>query len=132
MIIKYNKKTGDFIVRGTMVNPKGDIALAKFKTQKDAEEFIWHEIHKVRALEEMERKHLVALAKGGKTRVHSVEEDKRIITILVDKNPKKQGSKSHKRFAMYQTGMTVAAFVKAGGTTGDVVWDTLHKFISVA
>ena len=55
----------------------------------------------------------------------------RVITVLVQANPKKPGSKSFARFALYKTGMTIGEFEKAGGRAGDVNWDTKHNFISI-
>jgi hypothetical protein len=52
-----------------------------------------------------------------------------IIKILIEGNPKR--GKSAERFALYQNGMTVADFIKAGGTSGDVNWDIGKNLISV-
>lgn len=41
----------------------------------------------------------------------------------VGENPKKPGSASHARFALYRAGMTVAEALAAGVTKGDVRWD---------
>ena len=49
----------------------------------------------------------------------------------VGDNPKKPGSSSHARFALYQVGMSVDEFVKAGGTTADVKWDTERGFVKL-
>jgi len=54
------------------------------------------------------------------------------IKVLAEKNPKREGSASFKRFALYKSGMTVGAFVEKGGTLGDVHYDTAHKYISVS
>ena len=54
------------------------------------------------------------------------------ITLLVKDNPKRAGSDSHKRFALYTKNKTVEAFLKAGGTQADLGWDTKHKFIKVS
>lgn len=53
------------------------------------------------------------------------------IHVLVKSNPKKAGSASAKRFDLYRNGMTVEAFIEAGGTPGDVAWDIGHGFIEV-
>lgn len=53
------------------------------------------------------------------------------ITLISEKNPKREGSKAHPRFALYKTGQTVGEFIKAGGTFGDLDWDSSHGFISV-
>lgn len=54
------------------------------------------------------------------------------IALLVKENPKRKGSASHKRFALYRNGMTTDAFLKAGGTRSDLRWDTAHKFIAIS
>lgn len=56
--------------------------------------------------------------------------DKRVITSVAP-NPKKAGSASHARYALYAVGMTVDQFVAAGGTTGDVKWDLQKGFITL-
>lgn len=57
--------------------------------------------------------------------------DARIITVLTTSNPKRAGTSAHDRFAKYRTGMTVAAFLRAGGTTGDINWDQQRSFIRI-
>lgn len=62
------------------------------------------------------------------------------ITVLVAANPKKPGSASAARFALYKPGITVAAYkaaVKAAGqpyslAAADLRWDVRHKFIAIA
>src|SRR4051812_43827090 len=41
-----------------------------------------------------------------------------IITVLATENAKREGSSSHARFALLETGMTVAEFVKAAVRAG--------------
>lgn len=53
------------------------------------------------------------------------------IKILVDKNPKREGSKAFERFEFYKDGMTVKAAKEAGVTSSDIRYDTEHNFISV-
>lgn len=53
------------------------------------------------------------------------------IKLLSATNPKRPGSKSFDRFALYQDGMTVEAFLKAGGRRADLAWDAKHGFIAV-
>jgi hypothetical protein len=52
------------------------------------------------------------------------------LTILVPENPKREGSASHARFALYKNGMTYEACLAAGITNGDVHWDLAHEFIA--
>lgn len=54
-----------------------------------------------------------------------------VITLLAEKNPKREGSASHTRFAAYKTGITVAEALAAGLTTGDFHHDVAHGFISI-
>lgn len=46
-----------------------------------------------------------------------------------DNNPKKVGSKTHGRFALYVHGMTIQQALDAGIPTGDLVYDQGHGFI---
>lgn len=54
------------------------------------------------------------------------------ITVVAESNPKRPGTNAHAIFALYQTGMTVAEFLRAGGRRVDLRWDEAHGFISVA
>jgi len=45
------------------------------------------------------------------------------LTVLVDENPKKQGSKSRERFEHYFTSKTVGDFLAKGGTYADIAYD---------
>jgi hypothetical protein len=55
------------------------------------------------------------------------------ITLLTEggKNPKREGSKAHGRFAVYANGMTVAEAIKGGVLYADLSWDVGHGFIKV-
>lgn len=53
------------------------------------------------------------------------------IKVLVKENPKREGSASYARFAHYFNSKSVADFIAAGGTYGDIKWDIEHNFISV-
>lgn len=53
------------------------------------------------------------------------------IKILVEANPKREGSKSRERFAIYRNGMTIAQFIEKGGLMADVRYDEDHKFIEL-
>lgn len=55
--------------------------------------------------------------------------DSRIIRLLVAGNPKRAGTEGHSRFSKYKDGMTVAAFIAAGGRAADIKWDTERSFI---
>jgi hypothetical protein len=53
------------------------------------------------------------------------------ITVLVDKNPKKEGSKAHERFKLYGKNTTVAEFIKKGGTYQDIAYNIGREFIGI-
>lgn len=48
-----------------------------------------------------------------------------------ENNPKRAGSASYDRFALYEDGMTIAAAVEKGVKTDDVAWDIRKGFIEV-
>jgi hypothetical protein len=64
----------------------------------------------------------------------------RVITLVATANPKKVGSASYARFALYTTGQSVAAYVEAckakgqkvRNATADIAWDTKRGYITVA
>lgn len=53
------------------------------------------------------------------------------IKLLVKENPKRAGSKSFERYALYKDGMKVSDFYAAGGTAADIRWDASAGFIEV-
>lgn len=54
------------------------------------------------------------------------------VTLLVATNPKRAGSKSFERFALYKDGATVQECLDAGVITPDLVYDAAHGFVSIA
>ena len=68
---------------------------------------------------------------GGPKIAAPAPDDMRVI-VKVEPNPKKQGSKSFDRYALYQVGMTVSDFIRAGGSKGDVQWDVGRSYIELA
>ena len=48
-----------------------------------------------------------------------------------DNNPKRAGSKSADRFALYKDGMTTKEFLEAGGTSADLSYDNAKGFIEI-
>jgi hypothetical protein len=57
-------------------------------------------------------------------------DDSRVISAVAP-NPKKPSSSAHGRYALYHVGMTIAEFIKNGGTAADVKWDLGKGFISL-
>jgi len=62
------------------------------------------------------------------SRIAGELEGKKLV-ILVAANPKREGSASHARFALYKNGMTYESALAAGVTNGDIHWDMAHEFI---
>ena len=54
-----------------------------------------------------------------------------VINLLATENPKRVGSASFDRFALYQDGMTVAEYLEAGGWRSDLRWDSKRGFIAL-
>ena len=54
-----------------------------------------------------------------------------VITLKVQGNPKRAGSKAYDRFALYRDGMTVAEALDAGITTPDLVYDSKHGLVAI-
>ena len=67
----------------------------------------------------------------GRTHTNRDSQDIAKITLLVETNPKREGSAAHGRFGLYKTGMTVAAFLAAGGTRSDLRWDSARNFVRI-
>lgn len=62
----------------------------------------------------------------------SQRSDTRKIVLLVKDNPKREGSSAHARYELYRKAKTVADFIEAGGTAGDVRYDAKMGFIELA
>lgn len=58
--------------------------------------------------------------------------DMRVIRVLAESCPKRPGTKAHDLWLLYQDGMTVAAFLAAGGTRAALMWDQERAFIRLA
>ena len=58
--------------------------------------------------------------------------DKRTITVLAEKNPKREGSASYDRFQLYYKNKTVEKFLAAGGTSADLRYDQKNGYVSIA
>lgn len=67
---------------------------------------------------------------GKRGRKPSVQDNAKI-TLLVKANPRREGTKAHKRFALYKTGMTVGDYLKKGGSRGSLRKDLKLKRVKV-
>jgi hypothetical protein len=81
---------------------------------------------------ERERQLLTPRAIAAPVSAREATTDTRLIRVLADRNPKRPGTAAHDRFALYVDGMTVAEFLRAGGTRGDLQWDQERCFIRLA
>ena len=55
-----------------------------------------------------------------------------VITIVCESNPKNKNTKGFERFALYESGMTVADYLAKGGKAGDIRYDAKKGYISLA
>jgi len=53
------------------------------------------------------------------------------VTFNQKKNPKRDGSKAHARFARYMSAKNVAEYFKLGGSVADLKYDFDKSFIEV-
>jgi hypothetical protein len=53
------------------------------------------------------------------------------LKLLVEENPKKEGSKARERFQHYFKSKTVGDYLAAGGTYQDIAYDVGRSFIQV-
>lgn len=53
------------------------------------------------------------------------------VVVDVAPNPKKPGSQSHERYAIWRVGMTVSEALAAGLTGADVKWDTERGYVKL-
>jgi hypothetical protein len=67
--------------------------------------------------------------KPDKKRAHP-EADK-VIKVLAEKNPKREGTAAFDRFALYRSGMKVTTFLEKGGTAADLSYDAKKKYIKL-
>lgn len=109
-------------LNGATLLPVADEGLKQPAPPATTEE---HDVAKVAKKEKTER-----AEKAPRGRKSSYAEDAKI-TILAEKNPKREGTNAHARFAMYRSGMLVKTFLEKGGTGADLAWDAKHGFIKV-
>ena len=57
--------------------------------------------------------------------------DDRKIVVLAEKNPKRPGTASYKRFALYKKAATVGEYLELGGNRTDLKWDQQRKHIKL-
>jgi hypothetical protein len=80
-------------------------------------------------LEKRYRQAGIDLAQHAPTRKQP--EDERHILVVASTNPKRANSNAWHRFNLYVPKMTVAEYIRAGGTRLDLVHDANHGFIEV-
>ena len=75
-------------------------------------------------------KKAVKKTSGKRGRKPSVQDNAKI-TLLVKANPRREGTKAHKRYSLYKTGMTVGDYLKKGGSRGSLRKDLKLKRVKV-
>ena len=56
----------------------------------------------------------------------------KVITKLVDENPRREGTAGFKSFAVIKNGMTYEQYIAKGGRRKDLAWDEAHKYVKVS
>jgi len=74
---------------------------------------------------------VAAATNGAKRGAKSAYDPKAKIKVLKKENPKRAGSKAFRAYACYKDGITVEAFLAAGGTGADLKYDSSRGFISI-
>jgi hypothetical protein len=80
-----------------------------------------------------------AAAKAEISKAKRAAQDAKKIKIKVEKNPKRESSASHARFAIYKNGMTVGQYLAAceaakhntRAARSDISWDQEHGYIEL-
>lgn len=81
----------------------------------------------IKKLKEVLPKESVGTAgKGRKGENHASR-----IKLLVEENPKREGTESYTRFELYRKVSTVREFLENGGTSADIRWDAARNFIKL-
>jgi hypothetical protein len=78
----------------------------------------------------LEEQQVTAEPKERAIRVVKYKPDARV-TILVDKNPKRPGSKAAAIWENYRDGMTVVEAIQAGVPREGLLYDSTHHFIKI-
>ena len=122
------------IGEGVVLSPRAEVELTKIMKDKEIlamEKKVTKKSATSTATSTSKSKKAAAKgANGSGTR--ATQDATARIKLLVKENPKREGSSSYKRFALYGKSATVADFLKAGGTRADLAWDEKRKFIQVS
>lgn len=58
-------------------------------------------------------------------------DNEHVITLIKKENPRRPGSETFRRYALYKDGMTVEKYLAAGGIPGDLRWDSERGHIKI-
>ena len=117
-----------------MYNKLAGTQLTKFSTKKKGQERLWALVQDQqpparRGGGQPEPSAPAPKKKSGARAAFGMDQR---IKVLAEENPKREGSASFDRFALYRDGMSVAEYLDAGGRRPDLVWDCRYKFIAIA
>ena len=66
-----------------------------------------------------------------RTMTRTLKQDPRVFIYVASPNPKQPGTAAHKRFALYQEGMTVTHYLALGGRPQDIKYDLGRGYIQL-
>lgn len=119
-----------FMKKGSVVLGEDKKGKPKFATVGNATDATQKKI--LKGANVAEKKESKATKKGAKAAKVPKGDDSRKITLLSKENPKREGSKAFKTFELYKKSKTVQDFLKAGGSTADIRYDSTNGHIKVA
>lgn len=96
------------------------------KVEKKTEKKVEKKVEKKDAKKETKKKETKEKKKRGPKIADGT------ITLLVKTNPKREGSKAHKRYELYKKHKSVAAYLEAGGKRSSLRYDERHKYIKLS
>ena len=139
------KRLGGPIVLWTFKGvKKGETIMAK---KEEMAEKVQEEKAEKKAAKEKARTEKKAAAKKGKTKKTAKKVKTKTkkarkdrgprmvdgkITLLQKENPKRSGSKAHKRYELYRKHKTVADYLEAGGKRSSLRYDVKHEYIKLS
>ena len=129
-ITKVYRPDGQITRRATTEKGIYDLVVARCARQQAEAQAAREEMEAVAAANpEAVQAAIENMAQVAAERAQAVQAE--TITLVATENPKRPGSASFARFALYQTGMTIAEYLKAGGQRSDIRWDTARGFITL-
>ena len=110
-------------------------AIKSFPNKKTAAESLWSQLEKTMKAKanskSKSKSKSKAKAKTAAAKPKGSFNPDAKITVLAKENPRREGTDAHEKFKLYKTGMTVADYIKKGGSSGKIRTDVARGNIKV-